>query len=126
MNVIIAMGMAQEGFDWEYCEHALTIGYRASLTQIVQIIGRATRDSKGKSHAQFTNLISQPDATDQSVQNATNDMLKAISASLLMEQVLAPNFKFKTRLPNDDSEAKSGEFKIKGLKNKSLKKIKKI
>ena len=98
MDIIIALGMAKEGFDWPYCEHALTVGYRASLTEIIQIIGRTTRDSENKTHAQFTNLIAQPDATQQSVANATNDMLKAITASLLMEQVLAPNFKFKSRL----------------------------
>jgi len=126
MDIIIALGMAKEGFDWPYCEHALTVGYRASLTEIIQIIGRATRDSENKSHAQFTNLISQPDATDRSVQNATNDMLKAITASLLMEQVLAPNFKFKTKLPNDDAPNKPGEFKIKGLKEPSTNRVKNI
>ena len=25
-------------FDWPYCEHALTVGYRSSLTEIIQII----------------------------------------------------------------------------------------
>ena len=89
--------MAKEGFDWPYCEHALTIGYRGSLTEIVQIIGRCTRDSSNKTHAQFTNLIAQPDADDEQVKISVNNMLKAITCSLLMEQVLAPNFKFKTR-----------------------------
>ena len=42
IDIIIALGMAKEGFDWPYCEHALTVGYRGSLTEIVQIIGRAT------------------------------------------------------------------------------------
>ena len=42
MDLIIALGMAKEGFDWPYCEHALTVGYRSSLTEIIQIIGRAT------------------------------------------------------------------------------------
>ena len=48
VDIIIALGMAKEGFDWIWCEHALTIGYRSSLTEIVQIIGRATRDAEGK------------------------------------------------------------------------------
>ena len=48
--------MAKEGFDWIWCEHALTIGYRSSLTEIFQIIGRATRDAPGKLRARFTNL----------------------------------------------------------------------
>jgi superfamily II DNA or RNA helicase len=94
VDIIIALGMAKEGFDWVWCEHALTIGYRSSLTEIVQIIGRATRDAPGKTHARFTNLIAEPDASEEAVTDAVNDTLKAISASLLMEQVLAPRFNF--------------------------------
>lgn len=94
VDVIIAIGMAKEGFDWIWCEHALTIGYRSSLTEIVQIIGRATRDAEGKERSRFTNLIAEPMADQAAVAEAVNDMLKAISASLLMEQVLAPRYEF--------------------------------
>lgn len=94
VDIIIALGMAKEGFDWIWCEHALTIGYRSSLTEIVQIIGRATRDAAGKERARFTNLIAEPTAEQSAVAEAVNDMLKAISASLLMEQVLAPRYEF--------------------------------
>jgi len=97
VDIIIALGMAKEGFDWIWCEHALTVGYRASLTEVVQIIGRATRDAKGKERARFTNLIAEPDASEQLVTEAVNDTLKAIAASLLMEQVLTPRFNFKTK-----------------------------
>ncbi|WP_339697198.1 DEAD/DEAH box helicase [uncultured Roseivirga sp.] len=125
MDLIIALGMAKEGFDWPFCEHALTVGYRGSLTEIIQIIGRATRDSSNKSHAQFTNLIAQPDAADDLVKLSVNNMLKAITASLLMEQVLAPNWKFKTK-KSDDDVAKPGEMKIRGLKEPSSKRVKDI
>lgn len=94
VDIIIALGMAKEGFDWIWCEHALTVGYRSSLTEIVQIIGRATRDAPGKARARFTNLIAEPDASESAVTEAVNDTLKAIAASLLMEQVLAPKFEF--------------------------------
>lgn len=116
MDVIIALGMAKEGFDWEFCEHALTVGYRSSLTEIVQIIGRCTRDSSNKSHAQFTNLIAQPDAENEQVTVAVNNMLKAITCSLLMEQVLAPNFKFKAKKGNDFEPTPPGTMKIGGFK----------
>jgi superfamily II DNA or RNA helicase len=99
IDIIIALGMAKEGFDWIWCEHALTVGYRSSLTEIVQIIGRATRDAPGKTRARFTNLIAEPDASEQAVTEAVNDTLKAIAASLLMEQVLAPRFEFKPKNP---------------------------
>ena len=94
VDVIIALGMAKEGFDWIWCEHALTVGYRNSLTEIVQIIGRVTRDAPGKPTARFTNLIAEPMASQSVVVEAVNDTLKAIAASLLMEQVLAPKFDF--------------------------------
>lgn len=125
VDIIIALGMAKEGFDWPYCEHALTVGYRSSLTEIVQIIGRCTRDSYNKTHAQFTNLIVQPNGTNEDITVSVNNMLKAITVSLLMEQVLAPNFKF-TPKPTEPREAKPGEIFVKGLKNTSSPNVKKI
>lgn len=125
VDIIIALGMAKEGFDWPYCEQALTIGYRASLTEIVQIIGRCTRDSYNKSHAQFTNLIVQPNGTSDDIQVSVNNMLKAITASLLMEQVLAPNFTFTPRT-SPDQKAKAGEVFVKGLKKPPSEKVKHI
>jgi len=100
VDIIVALGMAKEGFDWIWCEHALTVGYRSSLTEIIQIIGRATRDAEGKTHARFTNLIAEPDASEEAVTDAVNDTLKAIAASLLMEQVLAPKFNFTPKNPH--------------------------
>jgi hypothetical protein len=106
VDVIIALGMAKEGFDWIWCEHALTVGYRSSLTEIIQIIGRATRDAEGKTTAKFTNLIAEPDASEERVTDAVNDTLKAIAASLLMEQVLTPKFNFTPK--NQQSMALEG------------------
>ena len=100
VDIIVALGMAKEGFDWIWCDHALTVGYRSSLTEIVQIIGRATRDAPGKTRARFTNLIAEPDASEDAVTEAVNDTLKAIAASLLMEQVLAPRFDFVPKTPD--------------------------
>lgn len=132
IDIIIALGMAKEGFDWPYCEHALTIGYRGSLTEIIQIIGRATRDSSNKTHAQFTNLIAEPEAEGTEVKIAVNNMLKAITASLLMEQVLAPNFNFKLK-SESDKEAKNDKvnddentIRVGGFKTPTSKRAKDI
>ena len=127
VDLIIALGMAKEGFDWSYCEHALTVGYRGSLTEIIQIIGRCTRDSSNKTHAQFTNLIAEPDAENDEVLEAVNNMLKAIAASLLMEQVLAPNFNFKTKGNGNDENGDDGKtIRIKGLREPSTARVKNI
>ena len=125
IDIIIALGMAKEGFDWPFCEHALTVGHRGSLTEIIQIIGRATRDSQNKNHSQFTNLISQPDVSSGEVKVSVNNMLKAITASLLMEQVLAPHVNFKTKR-NDDSRDPPGTISITGYKEPSTKRVKQI
>ena len=125
MDLIIALGMAKEGFDWPWCEHALTVGYRGSLTEIIQIIGRCTRDSPNKTHAQFTNLIAQPAADDEQVKVAVNNMLKAITASLLMEQVVAPNFNFKTKRSNGD-RPKPDELHIDGFREPSTQRVRDI
>ena len=108
LDILIALGTAKEGFDWQWCEVCLTVGIRASLTEVVQIIGRCTRDCEGKTHAQFTNLIPCPDASQEKVNVAVNDMLKAITVSLLMEQVMAPKWDFKTKR-DDDEEEGNGE-----------------
>ncbi|MFA9203241.1 MAG: DEAD/DEAH box helicase [Flavobacteriales bacterium] len=111
VDMIIALGMAKEGFDWIWCEHALTVGYRSSLTEIVQIIGRATRDAEGKTSSRFTNLIAEPSAEQSAVAEAVNDMLKAISASLLMEQVLAPRYTF---TPKDQGHKDGFDYGVDG------------
>ena len=124
VDVIIALGMAKEGFDWPYAEHALTVGHRSSLTEIIQIIGRVTRDAKGKPHAQFTNLIVEPAAEADEVKTAVNTMLKAITASLLMEQVLAPNFDFKPKTSGEEPEP--GTLQVKGLKKPATERVRQI
>ena len=125
IDIIIALGMAKEGFDWPFCEHALTVGHRGSLTEIIQIIGRATRDSQNKNHSQFTNLISQPDVANSEVKVSVNNMLKAITASLLMEQVLAPHVNFRTKRNQEDIDP-PGTISITGYKEPSTKKVRQI
>jgi len=50
-------------------------------------------------HGAQRELIAEPDATQDVVTEAVNDTLKAIAASLLMEQVLAPRFEFRPKRP---------------------------
>ena len=104
VDIIIALGTAKEGFDWQWCEMCLTVGVRGSLTEVIQIIGRCTRDCEGKETARFVNLIAMPDAEQAEVKVAVNDFLKAITASLLMEQVMAPSWKFKSVKDEDDGK----------------------
>jgi len=128
LDMIVALGMAKEGFDWIWCEHVLTVGYRNSMTEVIQIIGRATRDAEGKTHAQFTNLVAEPIEEQSAVTEAVNNMLKAITVSLIMEQVLAPNFNFKTKVPDAQVQepAPGVPLLIKGLQEPSTDRVKQI
>ena len=117
MDIIIALGTAKEGFDWQWCEMCLTIGVRGSLTEVIQIIGRCTRDCEGKETARFVNMIAMPDAEQAEVKVAVNDFLKAITASLLMEQVMAPSWHFRTAACDvEEGEKDSHTIVIEGLK----------
>lgn len=127
MDIIIALGTAKEGFDWQWCEMCLTIGVRGSLTEVIQIIGRCTRDCEGKDTARFVNMIAMPDAEQADVKVAVNDFLKAITASLLMEQVMAPSWNFKTYMDEDDDSGNTANtVVIEGLKPLSSAKARQI
>lgn len=126
MDIIIALGTAKEGFDWQWCEVCLTIGVRGSLTEVIQIIGRCTRDCEGKETAKFVNMIAMPDAEQGDVKIAVNDFLKAITASLLMEQVMAPSWHFKTVKEDDDNREAARTIIVEGLKPLSSEKTKLI
>ena len=127
VDIIIALGTAKEGFDWQWCEMCLTVGVRGSLTEVIQIIGRCTRDCEGKETARFVNLIAMPDAEQAEVKVAVNDFLKAITASLLMEQVMAPSWKFKTIKDEDDGKGDLAHtIVVEGLKPLSSEKTKTI
>lgn len=59
------------------------------------------------------------------VQYSVNNIMKAITASLLMENVLAPSFKFKPK-DRDDQKASGADIYIKGLKEPSTERSKQI
>ena len=127
VDIIIALGTAKEGFDWQWCEMCLTVGVRGSLTEVIQIIGRCTRDCEGKETARFVNMIAMPEAEQAEVKVAVNDFLKAITASLLMEQVMAPSWKFKTVKDDDEPhEDLAHTIVVEGLKPLSSAKTKTI
>ena len=69
-------------------------------------------------------MIAQPDVADSEVKLSVNNMLKAITASLLMEQDLAPHVNFKSK--NNQENTEPGTIQIGGFKEPSSKKVKQI
>ena len=92
IDVIIALGMFKEGGNWKWADREIILGPRKSLTDIIQIIGRLFRDANGKEHVSVFHLL--PFALDQVDKEKTrenlNDFLKAIFASMLLEEIFRP------------------------------------
>ena len=91
LDLIIALGMFKEGANWIWADRSIIVGVRASLVDIVQMMGRLFRDAKDKKHVEVVQLL--PFSLDQ--QNETfldnlNNYLKAIYASLILEDVFNP------------------------------------
>ncbi len=124
VDIIIALGMAKEGFDWPACESTVVIGTRNSLTEVVQVVGRCTRDYPGKIHAEYLNLVAAPDTTREDTITTVNNLDKAIVASLLMEDVLEPRLTFRSRRTPVDDPASTVE--VSGMRDPSTKKARDI
>jgi hypothetical protein len=71
-------------------------------------------------------MIAMPDAEQDEVKVAVNDFLEAITASLLMEQVMAPSWNFKTSKDEDDDNPLVNTIVVEGLKPLSSVKTKMI
>ena len=91
LDLIIALGMFKEGANWIWADRSIIVGARASLVDVVQMIGRLFRDAKDKQHVEVIQLL--PFSLDQQndcFQENLNNYLKAIYASLILEDVLNP------------------------------------
>lgn len=83
--------MFKEGADWIWADRIIIVGVRGSFGDVVQMMGRAFRDVKDKHHVEVVQLL--PFALDQQDDNFSdnlNNYLKAIYASLILEDILSP------------------------------------
>lgn len=98
IDVIVTLKMFREGANWEWADRAVIIGPRNSIVDLLQTIGRLLRRPRAgaKPHAQVVHLLSKglddqdEEAKRQETRIKLNDFLKAVFASLLLEQVFMP------------------------------------
>lgn len=92
IDAIIALGMFKEGANWIWADRSIIIGARSSLVDVIQMVGRLFRDAKGKKHVEVIQLL--PFSLDQTNEDEfrenLNNYLKAIYASLILENILHP------------------------------------
>lgn len=92
LDVIIALNMFKEGANWIYADRCIIAGARSSLVDVVQMVGRLFRDAPGKNHVEVIQIL--PFSLDQQdkekFRENLNDYLKAVYASLILENILNP------------------------------------
>jgi hypothetical protein len=92
LDAIIALGMFKEGANWIWADRSIVVAPRDSLTDVIQMVGRLFRDAEGKKHVEVIQLL--PFSLDQQnegeFKSNLNNYLKAIYASLILENVLHP------------------------------------
>jgi len=107
LDLIVALGMFKEGADWIWADRSIIVGPRNSLTDMIQMIGRLFRDAKGKKHVEIVVLLpfSLEHVKKKELRDNLNSYLKAVFASLLLENVLHP-VKIKGPAPSEDKDGK--------------------
>lgn len=111
LDVIIALGMFKEGADWIWADRSIITGARSSLVDMIQMIGRLFRDAQGKEHVEVFQLL--PFSLDQQNEDEfsqnLNDYLKAIFASLILENIFNPVKIKMLQGPKDKKQQSSGD-----------------
>jgi len=92
IDVIITLGMFKEGANWRWADREIIIGQRNSLTEIIQIVGRLLRDAPQKEYVRTFQLLkfSFDQLNRVALREDLNDFLKAIIASMALEQIMNP------------------------------------
>lgn len=110
LDGIITVGMFKEGANWIWADQSIIVGFRSSLVEMLQIIGRLLRDAKDKKHVEVIVLL--PFALDQTdkdeFREKLNNYVKAIYLCLILENVINPI----TELVERKVEGSNGETKI--------------
>lgn len=92
LDAIIALGMFKEGANWIWADRSIIVGPRTSLVDVIQMIGRLFRDADSKKTVEVIQLL--PFSLDQQNEEEfklnLNNYLKAIYASLILENILHP------------------------------------
>ena len=92
LDAIIALGMFREGANWIWADRSIIVGARASLVDVIQMLGRLFRDAPGKQHVEVIQLLpfSMDQVNKEKFEHNLNGYMKAVLASLILENILNP------------------------------------
>lgn len=115
LDGIIALGMFKEGANWIHANRCIIVGARSSLVDVIQMIGRVFRDAEGKDHVEIIQLL--PFLLDSQDEDGfrenLNNYVKAIYASLILENILNPvKIKSVQRVEKESDDVKKANAKV--------------
>lgn len=90
LDVILALDMCKEGFDWVWAERSIIVGERHSIPEMIQMIGRLFRRAKGKRTAEVYQVMPAVVEDSKKFKDQRNDILTVIFSAMLLEDVFLP------------------------------------
>jgi len=81
-DLVCALNLGKEGFDWPELARSIVIGERASIPDVLQMLGRLLRDHPGKSKVEF-NMVLPYDGKGGGDQ--VRDYMKVVLQSMVVE-----------------------------------------
>lgn len=90
LDIILTVGMAQEGFDWYHVERIIQVGARVPGSQL-QINGRVLRDVADRPSVSVNILLPEASAlADEDHERLANFYLLAVYSAMLIEDIYDP------------------------------------
>ena len=91
VDMILALDTCKEGFDWPRAERSIIIGERHSIPEMIQMIGRLFRRSRGKTHAEVFQIMPTIVEDKKKFKDWRNGILTVIFSAMLLEDVFVPS-----------------------------------
>lgn len=92
IDVIIALDMMKEGFDWPAAQRSIIFGERHSVPEMIQMIGRLLRKYPGKKQSRVYQVLPTFVGKGEEIRDYQNDVLTVILAAMLLEDVFLPKY----------------------------------
>ncbi len=97
-NLVLALGLCKEGFDWPEAARGICIGERRSIPEMLQMLGRFLRGFPGKEEIQFNIVLPYENLGSVSSEKA-RDFIKMILLSMVVSwQMRLPRLTAKQKL----------------------------
>ena len=90
VDIILALDTCKEGFDWPEAERCIILGERHSIPEMIQMIGRLFRASKGKTHAEVYQILPAVVPDSHRFKDQRNGILSVLFSTMLLEDIFLP------------------------------------